>query len=462
VKQQCQSIVFSNHVPEPPGAATTMQRSILSIVLMLALVNVSLCSGKFGTNALTSTTTRSIADVLKAYTSSFSCSSSSATSYGGIAIAYSQSNSKSIIAAASSCANAVANAFGTAGSGCYASDVSASVSAAAYACASSSIALRTSSVASAQSKGRAFATANACGYSTAYSVTYAKAIAKAVGDALAKGCGDQITANAQAKVTAVATALTRGLAGSWAYAATFGNGKSKATSTALFTADVAVYAQAVGKLLATACSQCGSKCALCAKIEDGDDTYTDSLAIAAKGRVALASAFSDAQSAVCQKAISVEAATQGCLRAVGEVCVQIFAKATGSASASGNAVACTSSYATGKAVGLSKAFGSLVAEASALAFKSDECAANAWSKVTADVFVNLKVEEIVKASQTACVRSKGKTVTFAAIASALKLSDNKTYANAVSDALASVVTSCECSGNGWCCNCGLKSEQCPY
>jgi hypothetical protein len=438
-----------------------MQHTFLQCLLVLALVSWASCGGPF-----TSTSTRAIQDVAKAYTTSYSCSSSSAESYGGLAVAYSQSNSKSIIAASDACAKAVVNAFASKSTGCRRADLTVSLSAAAIACARSSIVLRTSSVASALSKGRSTAVASACGYSAAYSVTYSKAIAKAVGSAFAGACNAESSATGKLKVTAIAKALTQGLAGSFAYAATFGKGNAKSSSSALFAADVSVYAKAIGELFAFACTNCGGrdKCGYCAKgLKDGDFTTSDSLAIAAKGRLALASAFSDAMSAVCQKQITVEAAAKACLQAVGEVCVQIAAKACGWAAASGNAAACSSSYSTGSAYALSKAFGSLVADATAMAFKYDTCVASAFSTVTANVFVNIKVDQIVRAIQKGCVSSRGsRSVTYSAVASALKLSDNTKYAKAFSNAIGAVVTSCECAGNGWCCNCGLKNPKCPY
>lgn len=264
-------------------------------------------------------------------------------------------------------------------------------------------------------------------------------------------------ADGKAAVSAIARAITSGFASTHVSANSRGNGRSEATGYALFQGDVGVYAKAIGRFVARACSRCGPHCSFCQGLgQHGEaESTTDSFTIAAKGEFALASAMSDALANVCDGKVSIRAAVKAILKAHAQVCMQLTAKAWGTANSAGTATACTNSVAAGNATALAYAYGELWAGATAKATKGHDCEAEALSELNAKVASQLNVFDFVKATSKACAETDDEHEHVSAddIAEVVAEGQFDRFGESLADAFGIALQHCECKGAGYCCNC---------
>ena len=187
----------------------------------------------------------------------------------------------------------------------------------------------------------------ACTSGCANGQVSAEAVAQAAACAFSaqtKGCNSvKSTLSGQAYSTAFVSTSAR----AWSNACALGFGKAHGEGEAVAKTLVSVLSRAFGDVVAKACSECDS--CRCSRLPAGI-TYdnlkgaSDTSAAAADGRFTMARAISKAAATYCssdRKPRSMQAAVDTTIHTLATMIADVFAKTTGSASASGTALACS-------------------------------------------------------------------------------------------------------------------------
>jgi hypothetical protein len=192
----------------------------------------------------------------------------------------------------------------------------------------------TSGCANGQVTAEAFARASACAFSTQTRVCYAV----------------KTTLSGQASSQAFVSTNAR----AWSNACALGIGKASGQGEALAKTLVSVLARTFGDVVAKACSECDTcKCAPTAAslVYDSLKGASDTSAAAADGRFTMARAFSNAAATYCASDRSPKAlqtSVQTAVSTLATMVADVYAKTTGSSSASGTALACSGGSVTTK------------------------------------------------------------------------------------------------------------------
>lgn len=290
------------------------------------------------------------------------CSRSVAVSQNGGGAASTSSKSTFSISkvASTACSEAVTN--GVKGL-CIGRDPVATITSMASTCASAIAEMQASTISGAEIKaGVAFPPKNytksafttACSSGCATGQVSAEAVAQASACAFSsqtRGCNAIKSALNQQSYSSAFVSTT---AKTWSNTCALGYGKAQGEGEVLAKSLVTVLSRAFGDLVATACSECDScKCSPVA-IGLGYDNIkgaSDTAAAAADGRFTMAKAFATAVTKYCAsdkspKALKTNVDTT--ISTLATMIADVYAKTTGSSSATGQALACSGGSVTTK------------------------------------------------------------------------------------------------------------------
>lgn len=411
--------------------------------------------------------------MLRAGGSASACSSARVYTYGGSATAWSRANAAVINAAAASCASAAGDAYAS-WSMCGGVEwSSAQVVAAAESCAAAIAKVVVKAAATSYTSGASGACASSCSSGNALALAVAYAASHAIAEASAN-CPAVVTvvqsqtfAKAFVDVAATATAFAcsksrPGQVPSYSYA----------DASAVIKASANSIAQALGQVWAAACaSGCSSysSCGTCHSSDLPATAIAASYADITNGKYALASNIAEAGAKVCSGA-DLTTTVYDLTSAWLDLCFSAWYKLYSRAYASKGATACGLATVDGQLLALAQA--SVDTFAAAWSYNYQGCA-ESYATLSSSVTLpdNTQVHlfgpsasygawkaALLYAYNRACAEG-GQSTTGATYVKYF-LINNPGYAAAIADAYSTVQNQCGCRGNPWCCSTCQWSASC--